>query len=118
MKDTELDKILQTLAALAAVGSYQDAGQQVIDKVSVEQAEAILSHYIAKSEVEEIIGKNELTDVQIVKLANLIAIKETERAIKELTNTMPHTDGMRHYNTVVKRISDLEQQLLKLREGK
>ena len=50
--------------------------------------------------------------------ANLIAIKETERAIKELTNTMPHTDGMRHYYTVVRRLSDLEQQLLKLKESR
>lgn len=48
-------------------------------------------------------------------LANLIAIKEIEFGVNELKNTMPHTDGMRHYNTVVARIKDLEQQLLKLK---
>lgn len=34
-----------------------------------------------------------------------------EASIRELQNTMPHTDGMRHYNTVVKRIKELEQSL-------
>ena len=39
---------------------------------------------------------------------------ELQAAIRELENTMPHTDGMRHYNTVKRRITGLKQQLEKL----
>lgn len=35
----------------------------------------------------------------------------TEAQIKVLEETMPHTDGMRHYNTVIKRIAKLEASL-------
>ena len=35
----------------------------------------------------------------------------TEEVIKELENTMPYTDGMRHYNTVVGRISELKGEV-------
>jgi len=33
----------------------------------------------------------------------------TEARIDELERTMPHTDGMRHYNTVVKRLAELKE---------
>lgn len=33
-----------------------------------------------------------------------------EAIIDELENTMPYTDGMRHYNTVKKRIAELKSQ--------
>lgn len=36
---------------------------------------------------------------------------ELDAAIKALEETMPHTDGMRHYNTVVKRITELKAEL-------
>lgn len=35
----------------------------------------------------------------------------TEARIEELEKTTPHTDGMRHYNTVKKRIAELQSQL-------
>lgn len=34
-----------------------------------------------------------------------------EQRIDELENTMPHTDGMRHYNTVRKRIVGLKSKI-------
>lgn len=43
---------------------------------------------------------------------------ELEARIDELERTMPHTDGMRHYNTVKNRIAELKQQLLLNEEEK
>ena len=35
---------------------------------------------------------------------------ELEARLDELERTMPHTDGMRHYNTVKRRIAELKAQ--------
>ena len=39
----------------------------------------------------------------------------TEARIEELEKTMPHTDGMRHYNTVNARLKTLKDELAKLK---
>ena len=38
-----------------------------------------------------------------------------EAIIDELEKTMPHTDGMRHYNTVNARLKTLKDELAKLK---
>jgi len=42
---------------------------------------------------------------------DLIVALITEARIDELERTMPHTDGMRHYNTVVKRLAELKENI-------
>ena len=56
----------------------------------------------------------ELWDYQLDKLVQLIIADRKrvalEARIDELERTMPHTDGMRHYNTVKRRIAELKAQ--------
>jgi hypothetical protein len=73
------------------------------------------------------INDNYVIKAELEDIANLIAIKETERAISEFKTIIGYTyydEGDLYefeckylHNTLNKRIADLEQQLLKLREG-
>jgi len=46
-------------------------------------------------------------ELKSAKLAIEALINEAR--IDELEKTMPHTDGMRHYNTVVRRLTQLKE---------
>jgi len=66
MKDTELETILVKFAnRVLDVRNGKD--NPTLGELVNEPKQAILSHYIAKSEVEEIIGKNEEVDNRLIK---------------------------------------------------
>ena len=60
---------------------------------------------VAKADVDKVMALAEAYKDNAVK----------EARIDELKRTMPHTDGMRHYNTVVRRIAELEAERNKLK---
>lgn len=47
----------------------------------------------------------------VEELEKLISDQVAKARIEELERTMPHTDGMRHYNTVMARIAELKATL-------
>lgn len=49
------------------------------------------------------------TDTAVEAIKALISNQVAKARIEELERTMPHTDGMRHYNTVVARIEELKR---------
>lgn len=48
-------------------------------------------------------------------IMDIIQAREIDAVIYELEKTMPHTDGMRHYNTVNARLKTLKDELAKLK---
>ena len=60
-------------------------------------------------------GHNALVAAHITDFMQLITADRKrvalEARIDELERTMPHTDGMRHYNTVKRRIAELEKEV-------
>lgn len=70
------------------------------------------------NQIQEILYKygKDMTDVQHIKatqaIQDLLAEQVRLGKIEVLEETMPHTDGMRHYNTVVAKIAQLKSTTL------